>query len=197
MSDRDVTPADAPDGCPTPEDWLKATEANIGDLLDRVGLLRPVAGDIVVIESASMIRKDTADYIAKQVKSVLPDGVECLLLDSGLRLTRSEASSLHDDVQRKTADRIATALERLVELAEPDGITPDIVVDTDGKLMHCTGTLPGCEVATTGPPLPPIPDRDYSAYVVAHDPTAAILAACEFWGYARAELTNLKADYDD
>ena len=94
-------------------------------------------------------------------------------------------------------DRIATALERLVELAEPDGITPDIVVDTDGKLMHCTGTLPGCEVATTGPPLPPIPDRDYSAYVVAHDPTAAILAACEFWGYARAELTNLKADYDD
>lgn len=85
-------------------------------------------------------------------------------------------------------DRIATALERLVELAEQAGpeITPDIILDEDGKLMHCTGRI-------TMEPF----KGEQSAYIVAHDPTAAILSACTHWGVTRADMTDLRADYDD
>ena len=101
--------------------------------------------------------------------------------------------------QREALGRIATALERIVELMEQAGpeITPDIVLDADGKLMHCTATVPGIDGDGTFEGGPYMPASDLSAYVVAHDQTAALLDACSFWGYHRAELRDLKATYDD
>ena len=143
---------------------------------ERIGVLNAKPGDMVVLEYPEVMSAEAAQRLTDMFKAKLPEGCEVAIFEGGLRLARTAQPNM---------DRIATALERLVELAEqaePE-ITPDVVVDEDGKLMHVTGEhLVGTE---------------YSAYVVAHDPTAAILAACAYWGCVRENMCNLKAVHDD
>lgn len=101
-------------------------------------------------------------------------------------IAREEAT-----LPRNPMDRIATALERLVELAEqgePE-MDVDVEIDADGKLMHVTAE---CQ------PFPPNAPNALGAYVLAHDPDAAARAAKTWWGEnGHVGITGVQVNYDD
>ena len=87
--------------------------------------------------------------------------------------------------------RIATALERIVEMMEgvEPAIQPDVVVDADGKLMHVTANAKDADGGGM---------FSMGGYFTAHDPDSATRAAKKHWEeQGWTEITNVKASGDD
>ena len=80
-----------------------------------IAVLKPEPGDILVLEHPLPMKALGRTDLTERVERVLPDGVTCLVLDSGVKVAAVHGQAEFLDSDNDVMGRIARTLESMLE----------------------------------------------------------------------------------